>query len=96
MISPRRRARTEKGIGADPDEWDIRAGLFAGEPAPTGIVQGICLQSTCGSGFTREEAGTGDLFSYSSSKLCCCTAWESSPTWTLNSPGSATRCSWPL
>ncbi|MNZ67683.1 hypothetical protein D3C78_859380 [compost metagenome] len=93
---PQTQGANGKGHGADPDEWDIRAGLFAGKPAPTGIAQAICLRSTCGSGFTREGAGTGKPVSYSSSKLCCCTAWESSPTWTLNSPGSATRCSWPL
>ncbi|MCY1417518.1 hypothetical protein D9M71_330540 [compost metagenome] len=33
---------------------------------------------------------------YSSSKLCCCTACESRPTWTRNSPGSAAHCNWPL
>ena len=33
---------------------------------------------------------------YSSSKLCCFTASESSPTCTLNSPGSAANCNWLL
>ncbi|PWY47264.1 hypothetical protein E4195_12090 [Pseudomonas putida] len=35
------------------------AGLFAAKAAPTGTapIQGLC--STCRSGFSREEAGTG-------------------------------------
>ncbi|OUM36674.1 hypothetical protein B8W72_06180 [Pseudomonas putida] len=35
------------------------AGPFAGKPAPTGSSRSHRLCSTCGSGFTREEAGTG-------------------------------------
>ncbi|AHZ77700.1 hypothetical protein DW66_3192 [Pseudomonas putida] len=35
------------------------AGLFAGKPAPTGTAQVPVLCGPCGSGFTREEAGTG-------------------------------------
>ncbi|RCL28665.1 hypothetical protein C6A77_06150 [Pseudomonas sp. AFG_SD02_1510_Pfu_092] len=35
-----------------------RGGSFAGEPAPTGLSQAQALHLTCGSGFTREEAGT--------------------------------------
>jgi len=34
------------------------AGLFAGEPAPTGVAQAWRHRCTCGSGFTREEAST--------------------------------------
>ncbi|SPO52830.1 protein of unknown function [Pseudomonas sp. JV551A1] len=37
-----------------------RAGPFAGEPAPTGTAVPQCLQSPCGSGFSREEASTGN------------------------------------
>ncbi|AYG42971.1 hypothetical protein DV532_00995 [Pseudomonas sp. Leaf58] len=33
--------------------------LFAGKPAPTGTAPVRNLCCTCGSGFTREEAGTG-------------------------------------
>ena len=36
-------------------------GPFAGEPAPTGIPQGLTLCNTGGSGFTREEAGTANI-----------------------------------
>ena len=37
----------------------LRVVCFAGLPAPTGNGTALGLRGTCGSGFTREEAGQG-------------------------------------